>query len=83
MTTNVPCGQSGESGQIALPLVVGARGENTGNVWITKEDWWTFQIVQGQKACLKTVTLRIALSGQIGRIGPNALQPVEVDQEVE
>ena len=83
MTTNVQCGQSGESGRIALPLVVGAKEGNIGNVWITRVDLWTFPIVQDLKACLRTATLRIVLHGQIGRLGPNALQPVGVDLEAE
>ena len=83
MSTNVQCGQRGVSGQTALPLVVGARGGNTGSVWITRVDWWTFQIVQDLKACPRTATLRIVLPGQIGRFGPNVLQLAEVDLEAE
>ena len=83
MTTNVQCGQSGESGLIALPLVVGAKEGNIDNVWITRVDLWTFLIVQDLKACLRTATLRLVLHGQIGRLGPNALQPVGGDLEAE
>ena len=83
MTTNVQCGQSGESGRIALPLVVGAKEGNTGNVWITRVDLWIFLIVQDQKVCLKTATPKNVPRGQIGRLGPNVLQPVGVGLEAE